>query len=65
MLNIKALSSQELHQLATILYNCKQKSTATEESLDKVVKKVKGLSEDSYAFVWDKIEYDPYKIQLP
>ena len=54
-LNIRALSSQELFQLATILYNCKEKAKMTEESLNKVVNKVKGLSEDSFAFVWDNI----------
>ena len=34
---------------------CKQKSEATEKNLREVVNKIKGLSEDSFAFVWDKL----------
>ena len=44
-----------MYQLANIINVCKQKSEATEKNLREVVNKIKGLSEDSFAFVWDKL----------
>ena len=68
MLNIRSLSANELFQLATIIYNCKSKAGLTEKALHKVVTKMKGMSEDSKAFVYDKLfkEHDSLNaIQLP
>ena len=53
MLNVRSLTTDELFQLATIIYNCKQKSVETEKNLGKIVNKIKGMSEDSHAFVYD------------
>jgi hypothetical protein len=55
MINVKQLSASELFQLASILYNCKKKSDEAEKNLALVVDKIKALSEDSFAFVWDKL----------
>jgi uncharacterized protein YifN (PemK superfamily) len=68
MLNIRSLSAAELYQLATILHNCMLKSKDSEKNLKDVVVKVGTLSEDSYAFVWDKlpeVHHDMSNIQLP
>lgn len=68
MLNIRSLAASELHQLATILYTCKGKAQDTEKALGQVVDKVKGLSEDSQAFVFDQLDpsHDSLSvIQLP
>jgi uncharacterized coiled-coil protein SlyX len=55
LMNIRNLTANELHQLASILYECKRRAVEAEKNLDYVVHKVKGLSEDSFAFVWDLI----------
>jgi hypothetical protein len=68
MLNIRSLKASELHQLANILYTCKIKAQETEKALGQVVGKVKGLSEDSQAFVFDQLDpvHDSISvIQLP
>ena len=68
MLNVRSLKSEELHQLASILYTCKGKAQETENALGQVVDKVKGLSEDSQAFVFDQLDpiHDSLTaIQLP
>lgn len=68
MMNIKNLSASELYQLASILYDCKKRAAEAEKGLDQVVNKVKGLSEDSFAFVWDLIPVEHHTldaIQLP
>ena len=68
MLNIRSLRAEELHQLANILYTCKIKAQETEKALGQVVGKVKGLSEDSQAFVFDQLDpvHDSISvIQLP
>lgn len=68
MLNIKNLNSNELFQLASILYYCKSKAADAEKNLSTVVNKVKGMSEDSHAFVWDRIPEEHHSlraVQLP
>ena len=68
MLNVRSLKSSELHQLATILHSCKGKAEDTEKALGEVVNKIKGLSEDSQAFVFDAlhpIHNSLSAIQLP
>jgi hypothetical protein len=68
MLNIKLLSAAELYQLASILHSCMQKSKESEKNLKEVVAKIGPLSEDSYAFVWDKlpqVHHEVSCIQLP
>ena len=68
MMNIKNLSASELYQLASILYECKKRAEEAEKGLSQVVNKVKGMSEDSFAFVWDLIPQEHHSldaIQLP
>jgi hypothetical protein len=66
MINVKRLSADELHQLATILNSCMKKSRAAEVNLEDIVQKVKGLSEDSFAFVWDNIPKEHHNLlQIP
>jgi len=68
MLNVKSLNASELFQLASILFNCKGKAQEAEKSLGSVVTNIKGMSEDSYAFVWDKIPAEHHStgaIKLP
>ena len=62
MLNIKSLSANELYQLATILNTCMKKSKEAQKNLSQVVDKVKSLSEDSFAFVWDKIPAEHHSL---
>jgi DNA-directed RNA polymerase sigma subunit (sigma70/sigma32) len=54
-LNVRSLKSNELYQLANLLYSCNQKSKLAEKNLKEVVTKISTLSEDSYSFVWDKL----------
>ena len=54
-MNVRTLKASELFQLASILYQCREKSIAAEKELNTVVEKIRGMSEDSYAFVWDRI----------
>jgi len=56
LINVRSLKPSELNQLATILYSCKQKSDATEKNLMEVVEKIKSMSADSDAFVWEKLD---------
>jgi hypothetical protein len=48
--------------LASILYECKKRAEEAEKNLKEVVNKVKGLSEDSFAFVWDKIPVEHHSL---
>lgn len=68
MLNVKTLSAKELYQLANIIHSCKVKAEDSEKNLSKIVDKIKGMSEDSYALVWDKIpdsHFNLNSIMLP
>lgn len=68
MVDVKTLSAKELFQLASILYHCKTQSEHAEKNLCQVVNKCKGMSEDSFAFVWDRIPEEHHNlraIQLP
>ena len=62
MMNVKQLSSNELFQLASIINQCKKKSETSEKDLERVVDTIKNLSEDSFAFVWDKIPKEHYSV---
>ena len=62
MMNIKSLSASELYQLASILYECKKRAEEAEKGLSQVVNKVKGMSEDSFAFVWDLIPQEHHSL---
>ena len=62
LINVKCLRANELEQLATILYECKKKSDQTEKNLAEVVDKIKNLSEDSFAFVWDNLSKEHHSL---
>ena len=62
MMNVKQLSANELFQLASIINQCKKKSEQSETDLSRVVDSIKNLSEDSFSFVWDKIDKKHYSV---
>jgi len=44
------------------LYQCRKKAEDSEKNLGTVVNKIKGMSEDSFAFVWDKIPEEHHSL---
>ena len=66
MMNIKFLQRHELKQLASLVYDSYGQAKESEQSTAKIFKDIKGMSEDVYSFVWDKIDGTDYKkIKLP